>query len=628
MSNATTTGTIHAAVAILDAGAQYGKVIDRRVRNLGFRTEILPLDTPSEYLQAYDVLIISGGPQSVNSKDAPAYDAAIFKLQKPILGICYGMQLMNHELGGDVGTGKRREDGPATVRVEKDSPLFSGLDEFQAVLMSHGDSVTELAPGFRVTAYSGNIVAAIENAELKLYGVQFHPEVDITENGNDMLSNFLSGIAGLEADYTVEDRQAEAIAHIREKVGDQHVMSFASGGVDSTVNTALLGLALNADQISAVHIDTGLMRKNESKLVKEALSKVGIELTVIDASEWFATATTNIDRQQTPPLNRATDPEVKRRIIGDTFMHVLNDVVNQLGLDPKRTILAQGTLRPDLIESASKLASQSGNASVIKTHHNDTPLVRELRDAGRVVEPLKELHKDEVRELGEGLGLPDELVWRQPFPGPGLGIRVICADEPYKTKRFGDINESLTHFNSDEIGATLLPIKTVGVQGDGRSYSYLAGLSGKADWPELMRLAREIPKQVHDVNRVVYVFGDRLESQVDNITPTHLTLDVLDQLREADDVVNQVLFKYNLIRKLSQVPVISFPVPFGEPGKRSIGIRTFITNDFMTGVPATPGREIPIKALDDMVKRVLAIPGIARVVYDLTSKPPGTTEWE
>ena len=615
-------------VAILDAGAQYGKVIDRRIRNLGFRTEILPLNTLAEDLDAYDALVISGGPQSVTSADAPAYDAGIFKLNKPILGICYGMQLMNHELGGSVAPGTRREDGPATIQVDANSLLFANLDTSQAVLMSHGDSVTKLAAGFKTTATSGNIVAAIENPERKLYGVQFHPEVDITLHGSLMLSNFLTGVAELKADYKVEDRQKEAVAHIREKVGKQHVMSFASGGVDSTVNTALLGLALDPTQISAVHVDTGLMRKNESQLVKAALDKVGIHLTVIDATERFAVATTTIDDQETLPLNQVTDPETKRRIIGDTFMHVLDDTITQLGLDPETTILAQGTLRPDLIESASKLASQSGDASVIKTHHNDTQLVRKLRDTGRVVEPLQELHKDEVRELGESLGLPEELVWRQPFPGPGLGIRIICADEPYVTERFGEINQSLAKFNTKTISATLLPIKTVGVQGDGRSYSYLAGLSGEADWPKLMQLAGEIPKEVHDVNRVVYIFGEPIKGPVDAITPTHLTPDVVDQLREADDIVNRILLKYDLIRSLSQVPVISFPVHFGEPGKRSIGIRTFITNDFMTGVPATPGKEMPLEALNKIVEQVLAIPGIARVAYDLTSKPPGTTEWE
>jgi GMP synthase (glutamine-hydrolysing) len=283
-------------------------------------------------------------------------------------------------------------------------------------------------------------------------------------------------------------------------------------------------------------------------------------------------------------------------------------------------------LRPDLIESASHLASSK--AAVIKTHHNDTELVRELRAKGRVIEPLKDYHKDEVRELGAMLGLPQELVWRQPFPGPGLAIRLLCADKPYITDDFEQIGQQLKNFEDAQTSVHLLPVRTVGVQGDGRSYNYLAALSGEADWQQLFDKAREIPKRIHQINRVVYVFGDKLTGPVNEITPTFPEPEALAQLRLADRHVNEVLRKYGLHESLSQVPVVSFPVYFGKAGKRSIGIRTFITNDFMTGVPAVPGKQIPIEALDEIVKRVLAVPGIARVAYDLTSKPPGTTEWE
>ncbi|HET7059859.1 MAG TPA: glutamine-hydrolyzing GMP synthase [Candidatus Saccharimonadales bacterium] len=613
-------------VAILDAGAQYGKVIDRRIRNLMVYSDLLPLDTPYEDLEGYGAFIISGGPESVYTEAAPKPDSRIWESGRPILGICYGMQLINQAFGGTIGPRNIREDGHFAINVEPGNPLFSGLETSQNVLMSHGDSIDEVAPGFQPVASSDGILAAIADDRRQVYGVQFHPEVDLTDHGVDMISNFLFSIAELEADYDLGSRREEAIRYIQETVGDRQVLTFASGGVDSTVCATLVAEALPAEQIHVVHVDTGFMRLRESDAVRETLQAASVDMQVVNASEQFYNATTDIDGQATPPLHDTTDPEIKRRIIGDTFMKVMDQVVAELELNPADTVLAQGTLRPDLIESASQLASSK--AAVIKTHHNDTQLVRELRAAGRVIEPLRELHKDEVRKLGEELGLPDELVWRQPFPGPGLAIRLLCAREPYITEQFQPLTEALRQFEDDDISAHLLPVRTVGVQGDGRSYSYLAGLSGQADWPRLLEKARAIPKQLHDINRVVYIFGDKLDLPVDSITPTLPTNETIGQLCQADWHVNEVLRGYGLHESLSQVPVISFPVNFGEPGKRSIGIRTFMTNDFMTGVPAVPGEDIPETALIEMVERVLSVKGITRVVYDLTSKPPGTTEWE
>jgi GMP synthase (glutamine-hydrolysing) len=306
---------------------------------------------------------------------------------------------------------------------------------------------------------------------------------------------------------------------------------------------------------------------------------------------------------------------------------VAEQEIAKLGLRADEVVLAQGTLRPDLIESASSSASKS--AETIKTHHNDTFLVRQLREQGRVVEPLSEYHKDEVRELGTELGLPDELVWRQPFPGPGLAIRMICAEEPYIKDDFESTNQKLQEFSNKEYSLQLMPIRTVGVQGDGRSYSYLAGIAGPQNWGELMKIARDIPKTLHNVNRIAYFFGEPFEDFEPTITVTHLSKESLDQLRQADAIVNELLLKHNLIKSISQVPVVSFPVNFGREGQRSIGIRTMITNDFMTGVPAIPGKEMPENVLQEMVTRILKeVKGVARVCYDLTSKPPGTTEWE
>jgi len=598
---------------ILDSGAQYGKVIDRRVRELNIESVIKPLSTPASELKQYQAIIISGGPESVYASTAPKYDPKIFSLGIPIFGICYGMQLMNYVKGGKVAGLKKREDGQCTIKVNHASILFSGLEKKQDVLMSHGDSITQktLNKNFTPVAFSGNIVAAVQDLKNNFYGVQFHPEVDLTINGKKILKNFLYKVAKFKGDFSVGDRQQQAIKYLKESIGNKKVLVLVSGGVDSTVCAALLAKAIPAKNIFALHIDNGFMRYQESKAVIVALKKVGIKVNFVDASDIFIDA-----------LAGVTNPEQKRQIIGDTFMNVAETAIKNLNLDFKKVILAQGTLRPDLIESASKLAST--NANTIKTHHNDTAMVRKLREQGMIVEPLKEFHKDEVRELGTKLGLPRKLVWRQPFPGPGLAIRIIATKKPYITDKFKIINKQLKSFS-----ATLLPIQTVGVQGDHRSYSYLAGISGKKTWKKMFEIAREIPKKIHEINRVVYIFGAPITNSVTEITPTLLTKDVIHQLQTADLIVNKILIKYKLINKLSQVPVILFPVNFGKKGERSIAIRTFITNDFMTGVPAIPGVDIPIKALNEMVAEILKkTPGISRVVYDLTSKPPGTTEWE
>lgn len=613
-------------VAILDAGAQYGKVIDRRVRSLLIGADMLPLDTPYQNLNAYEAFILSGGPDSVYARNAPKPDPRVFSSGKPILGICYGLQLINQAFGGTVDRTQIREDGQCLIAVDPDCMLFDGLESEQEVLMSHGDSISQVAPGFRATAESGKIIAGIADESRKVFGVQFHPEVDLTPHGIRILSNFLFLVANLRPTYTVQSKLRESLRYIKETVGTREVLAFASGGVDSTVCCALIAKVIPKKRIHAIHVNTGFMRYEESEAVQQALSAAGISVEVIDAAEQFRNAITHHNGKLTPPLCRVTDPEVKRSIIGDTFMRIVEQATAELKLDPKHTVLAQGTLRPDLIESASLLASTK--AAVIKTHHNDTHLVRQLRASGGVVEPLQQLHKDEVRELGESLGLPTELVWRQPFPGPGLAIRVLCAEKPYITKEYETVSRALKEFEDSDIAVHLLPVRTVGVQGDGRTYSYLVALSGTADWPRLVAKAKAIPKKIHKVNRVVYLFGDKLTSPVRDITPTYLTPEVVEQLRQADAVVNNVLRTYGLEGRLSQVPVVSFPVHFGQPGNRSIGIRAFITNDFMTGVPALPDKDLPGRALTDMVSGILGLPGVSRVAYDITSKPPGTTEWE
>jgi len=616
-------------VAILDCGAQYTKVIDRRVREMEVETDIVPLDTPAGDLKNYGALILSGGPQSVYAPDAPAYDPAIFDLPLPMLGICYGMQLLTHHFGGHVLGKPGKEYGETVITVDPGCPLFAGLEPRQEVLMSHGDSVDVPAPGFRAAATSDEIIAAVADEKRRLYGVQFHPEVDLTVHGREMLRNFLFDIAGLAGGFRLADRVEAAIGRIKETVGGHDVFVLVSGGVDSAVTAALLVRALGPERVFGLHVDHGLMRLDESDKVCLALGRIGLaHLSRIYAAEEFASSCIETERGHIGPLCELTEPEEKRRVIGDTFIKVVERELEKLGLDLAETFLAQGTLRPDLIESASPLVTST--AAKIKTHHNDTPLVRRQRDRGLIVETNSDWHKDEVRRVGAMLGLPEEIVRRQPFPGPGLGVRVLCTDGD---GRFADRDEVAHHVAemATEAGysGTAVPVRTVGVQGDARTYGYLAAVWGQPfDWEALRQLASRIPNRVHAVNRVAYLLNPEPVPVDFTVLPTHLTEDVLDRLRAYDHIVNSALRSCGAMEHISQALTVLLPVCRAGAGRRSVGIRAFVTFDFMTGRPARVGDEIPADCLEAIADALLAEGDVDMIMYDITSKPPATTEWE
>ena len=456
-------------LAILDCGGQYTKVIDRRVRELGVKSDIFPINVKSEDLKEYQAVILSGGPNNIGEAQRLNFDQKIFELGIPVLGICYGMQLMSDHFGGVVDSNIVKEYGQNEIEIDTSSPIFEGLEKNQKVLMSHGDTVKNVPNGFKIIGKSGEAIAAIGNDNAKMYGFQFHPEVDLTEEGNKMLENFIRKVAGYKEVYALDDRIETSIKMIQEKVGNNKVIVLVSGGVDSAVTAALLIKALSPDQIYAIHVDSGFMRKNESDVICENLKRLGLKNLIREnAKDYFFNTKVEVEGKTLGPLVETTDPEEKRAIIGDIFLKVTANVIDRLGLNPETTFIAQGTLRPDLIESGNP--DISGFAHKIKTHHNDVKAVRDAREKGLIIETNSDWHKDEVRKVARMLGLEEEIASRQPFPGPGLAIRLICHDKKEEVKIMPEDVEKLNQIleNTTEKGV-ILPIKSVGVQGDSRS---------------------------------------------------------------------------------------------------------------------------------------------------------------
>ncbi len=614
-------------LAILDCGGQYTKVIDRRVRELGVKSDIFPISVKSEKLKDYGSIILSGGPNNIGESERLNFDEKVFELGVPVLGICYGMQLMSDHFGGTVDSNLKKEYGQNEIIIDNTVPLFEGLEEKQYVLMSHGDTVKVCPNGFKVIARSGKEIAGVADIKRNMYGVQFHPEVDLTENGMKMLENFIRKVAKYQDVYAIEDRIQTSINMIKEKVGDNKIIVLVSGGVDSAVTAALLVKSLNPDNIYAIHIDSGFMRKNESDIVCENLKKLGMKNLIREnAKDYFLNTIVETEEGPIGPLSKTVDPEKKRRIIGEIFIQIANNVIERLGLDKEKTFIAQGTLRPDLIESGNP--DISGFAHKIKTHHNDVSIVREARKKGLIVETNSDWHKDEVRRVARNLGLDEEIASRQPFPGPGLAIRLICHDKndeavitPEEVARLDEI------LNGTSVKGNILPIKSVGVQGDARSYRNLCLFSGNKfdfNWRELVDKAKEVTDNIPTINRVGYILNkEKVESKINCYNMT-IEDENIDLLREIDSIVTTNLKD----AKVSQTFAVLIPI--GVTKKYSIAIRTFVTNDFMTGRPGEIGKEVSTEKIKSIVDEIETKYGneIEFIIYDITSKPPATTEWQ
>ena len=503
-------------VIVLDFGAQYSQLIARRIRECKVYCEILPYDTPLEDLLARSPvgIVFSGGPSSVYEENAPTCDLKIYECGVPILGICYGMQLMAHQLGGAVAPGARREFGKTELEVVDDSDLFAGLNPQLICWMSHGDAVQSPPPGFRITARTMNTpVAAMSNPQRKLYGVQFHPEVVHTPWGVETLRSFLYNVCGCTGSWTMANFVHEATEIIRKQVGDKHVICGLSGGIDSATVAALVHKAVG-DQLTCIFVDHGLMRLDEGSKVRETFEDFfKIKLIYADVEERFLTRLVGV-----------TDPELKRRIIGEEFIRVFEEKAKPL---EHVDYLAQGTLYPDVIESGTRSAAK------IKTHHNVGGLPENMDF--KLVEPLRNLFKDEVRALAEELGLPSDMVWRQPFPGPGLAIRIVGE----VTKERLDVLREADDIVVEEIKraglyrrvwqafAVLAPIRSVGVMGDQRTYENTIVLRAvtsedamTADWARLPyevleRISNRIINEVNGVNRVVYDISSKPPSTIE-----------------------------------------------------------------------------------------------------------------
>lgn len=626
-------------IVILDFGSQYTHLIARRIRELGTVSHIYPNNIEATKLKNAVGIILSGGPKSILSEDKLDYDKKIFDLGIPILGLCYGHQLIANHFGGTVGKGKAREYGTANLHLssrpkhsEMDRSLvtptcepdqnniFKDIPKSSTVWMSHGDHVEKIPAGFIEIATSlNNSVTAMENPNKKIFGFQFHPEVHHSEFGKQMLQNFIFDICKAEKNWSNSKMLEQIQDQIKQDTEDKKVFLLISGGVDSTVCFALLEKVLGKNRVYGFHVDHGFMRLGESEKVRQALLEIGLDnLHVYNAKNEFLLA-----------LNGVTEPEEKRKIIGDLFLDITNRKMKELNFEENNWLLGQGTIYPDTIESGG-----TKNSDKIKTHHNRVDRVTEMIKKGLIIEPIKELYKDEVREIGLALGLPSSLIKRHPFPGPGLAIRILCSNGS------SDLPKKL---NFENYNLLKLPIKSVGVQGDERTYFHPVVLLNNInqqnnpattrerrakteeviDWKKLHTLSPTITNKTKGVNRVlITLFGSENKLSESKLKSATLTKDRIEKLQILDDKINKIIDSHSETKNIWQMPIVL--VPFGHNHSESLVLRPVISNEAMTVKFAELSNEV--------INEIKSLPEVTTLIdfifLDITNKPPGTIEWE
>ena len=605
---------IHDTIAIIDFGGQYAHLIATKVRRQGVFAEILQPEDPIEAFRGYKGIIISGSPSLASHGEDADYNKDIYDLDIPILGFCFGHQEIAQHYGGKVIHGGR-EWGYSELQTQQSHPLFSGLSSSETVWMSHFDSVAEIGPDFQEIGVTltpdgeaEHRYAAIASDTLQRYGFQFHPEVDSTENGHKMIANFLYEICGCTSSWSMDGFIEQKEADIRKQVAGKSVFLLASGGVDSTVAAVLIGRAIGPDRLHLLHVDNGLMRKQESSNVLKLFEKLGLgtNLHFVDASERFLSA-----------LSGIVDPEAKRRIIGDTFIEVFEDQAEKIGIEEH--LLGQGTIYPDTIESGG-----TKRADTIKTHHNRVPAIERMIGQGKVIEPLVELYKTEVRELGELLGIPREALDRHPFPGPGLGVRLLCSSGDASTIDLPSIQTSVSEISTQlGVSGMVLPIRSVGVKADLRAYEYPVLVSGYLPWDSLIKVVSSLTAEVENINRCIWNLSDEIP-EVARPLSTTATRKRLDILREADFIVMETLKSHDLYHEIWQCPTVLLPIELdGRTGEMVI-VRPIMSARGMTAVPVNLSKDV----LVELRTRILALSGVSSLALDITSKPPATIEWE
>lgn len=662
-------------IVVLDFGSQYAHLIAKRFRMLGYYSEIaLPSSSLDVFKDAKGV-IFSGGPSSVYDENVPEFNEEILSLDLPILGLCYGHQLMQKCYGGKVGKAEVGEFGFAKLNLNKNvsSPLFNGLDETEQVWMSHQDEVLSVGEGFEIIGSTKDCkAAAVQNLSKKRFSLQFHCEVKDTIHGNIIFENFAK-ICGMPKNWDEDTVLKTILENIKVQAKDKNVLLFLSGGVDSTITFALLNKALGQERVLGLHIDNGFMRKNESKNVAAAYKKFGFENFIVeDASESFLQA-----------IKGLTDPQKKRMAVGENFIKVRDEVLKKQNLDENEWLLAQGTLYPDIIESGG-----TKNSNTIKTHHNRVEGIQKLIQKGLIIEPIRDLYKDEVRAIGKKLGLPDELVMRHPFPGPGLSINVLCYygkswsekdSEEYKAAQKELDSVVFTQFCehcTQSLKRSVLPVRSVGVQGDFRTYRFPACLTFREE-KSVVETRTSVVEPVEATEKPINLdisttstgsgqvtsmsnpegrffhipkIREKVESASSTITngakyinrtviklyqnpnakdedfkllEAYCTKERLDQLREVDDIVLTELHKSGWYNKIFQHLTIDLPYATKE-GHASFVLRPVCSEDVMTARFAW----LPQEVMSEILHKIAKLDFVDAVFFDATNKPPATFGWE